>query len=328
MKKPFRIILIHLLPILSLCLYACESTTESVAHTLITIENEQLRVQINPIGAELFSIYGKNTQQEYLWQGDSAFWPDRAPVMFPVNVRFEDNRFTYKGKEYEMPRMGLAIKGDFAYVATSTEREAIFSLKSSEKTLQYYPFEFDFEIRYILDGNTLKNQFSLNNTGTDSMYFALGGHPGFRFPYGDKQNRSLYAYTFSDNMTISRIEIANSLVQPNVLPFLENEHQLSLVDTRVPANGSGMFLKGLPSRKVGLGLKDQGPFIELDLGDFPNVNLWSPPGYPYACIEPMLSHHDLLNSPVAIEEKRHLEVLAVGQKGHWEFSITVLDLEE
>ena len=46
------------------------------------IENHNLRVAINPQGAELDSIRHKQTKLEYLWQGDAAFWGKKSPVLF------------------------------------------------------------------------------------------------------------------------------------------------------------------------------------------------------------------------------------------------------
>ena len=49
-----------------------------------TIENDRFRVQVNRLGAELWSVYDKLEQRECLWQGDPAVWPRRAPNLFPV----------------------------------------------------------------------------------------------------------------------------------------------------------------------------------------------------------------------------------------------------
>jgi len=53
----------------------------------LIISNESLKVKINPHGAELTSIrdnFDDSAEQvEYLWQGDSKYWGDRAPVLFP-----------------------------------------------------------------------------------------------------------------------------------------------------------------------------------------------------------------------------------------------------
>ncbi len=70
----------------------------SFGSEIISIENDTLRVSINSRGAELWSIRHKESDTEYMWQGDPGYWVNRAPVMFPVNVRFKDNRFTYRGR--------------------------------------------------------------------------------------------------------------------------------------------------------------------------------------------------------------------------------------
>ncbi|MEN8115984.1 MAG: aldose 1-epimerase family protein [Bacteroidota bacterium] len=283
----------------------------------VTIRNNNLTVKISTRGAELQSIKDKSGV-EYLWQGDSAFWGGRAPVMFPVNVRFKDEKFTYKGVEYEMPRMGLAKISDFEVIEKDPGK-VVLQLESNEKTLKHYPFPFRLEIIYRLEGNRLINQFIVENTGIETMYFVLGGHPGFRFPYAEEREKN--QYVFSKKFNLSRTEISNSLVQPNQILLLKNEDSLPLGDYRIP-NG-GMFVKNMPSRKIGVGIIGGRTFIEVDLGDFPNVNLWSPPGMPFACIEPMVGHHDLADSPLAIEAKDYLVMLEAGGSSTYQFSIIV-----
>lgn len=301
---------------------SCSENTESASSEKLFIENENLMVHISSLGAELQKIIQKKSGKEFLWQGDTTYWGGRSPVMFPVNVRFRENRFTYREKSYEMPRMGLAVQENFRPRPGSSSEACMLEMTSSPETLLHYPFSFRLQISYILDGNRLINQFRIENQGPDTMYFALGGHPGFRFPFED-QDRASYAYTFTDILTVSRIEIAESLVQDKVLPFLSGENQLSLSDDRIPANGSGMFIKDVPTKRIGLGRVGQSPFVEVELRDFPNVNLWSPPGMPYACIEPMLSHHDLADAAEAIEDKDHLIALAGGKSQTYEYSIII-----
>ena len=49
---------------------------------LYEISNERLTVSIDSVGAELFAITDRRGTQ-YLWQGNPAWWNDRAPVLFP-----------------------------------------------------------------------------------------------------------------------------------------------------------------------------------------------------------------------------------------------------
>lgn len=296
-------------------------TTFGFGQGEVRIENEQLKVRISNKGAQLQSILHKETNAEILWIGDESYWEEKSPVMFPVNVRFKDEKYSYKGKEYEMPRMGLAVINTFKLLPTSTPQKAILAFNNSPQSKKYYPFDFKFEITYELVKNKLVNRFKIENTGTDTLYFALGGHPGFNCPFEDGKTRGDYQYVFPEEMTIDRTEIVNSLVHENQISFLKKESRLSLDDTRIP--DGGMFLKGTEIRKIGVAVKDQPPFVTVDLGDFPNVNMWSPPGMPFACIEPMLSHHDPQNSPLAIEKKKHLIQLAPNSTDSYEYSIIV-----
>lgn len=75
--------------LLGFCLTSCNPQN---AHLL---ENKWVSVRISEQGAELQSIFNKTTKQEILWVGDSTFWERQSPIMFPVNVRFYDDKYTY-----------------------------------------------------------------------------------------------------------------------------------------------------------------------------------------------------------------------------------------
>ncbi len=284
----------------------------------VTLENDLLKVQISTLGAELQSIYGNESNLEYLWQGDSNYWAARSPIMFPVNVRFRDDRFTYNGKTYEMPRRGLADKANYD-VENQNDHSVVLTFKSSEETLRYYPFHFVFKVSYILEDNRLINTFEIKNTGNDTMYYALGGHPGFRFPFGG--SRADYSYTFDDEYLLNRTEVLNSLVQNREIPFLQNESGFPLSDPRVP--DGGMFVKKMPSKWVGMSYRENDPFVLVELSEFPNVNLWSPPGMPYACIEPMVGHHDEQHGSEDITEKEFLKTLSTAETVSYSYTIQI-----
>ncbi len=307
--------------IVSLLLGIILFSETAIGSEIVSIENDVLRVSINARGAELWSVRHKDSGTEYLWQGDPGYWENRAPVMFPVNVRFKDNRFTYKGITYEIPKMGMAVYSDFEVEKRRDGQSVVFSLKSNEETRQRYPFDFVFKVIYRLKGNRLTNEFVVENEGGETMYFATGGHPGFSCPFVEGRDRSDYEISFSRKLSVNRSEIVDSLIQETEVPFLKNEDSFALDDPRIP-NG-GMFQKNMKARRISVGRTGEAPYLTLDLGDFPNVNLWSPPGMPFVCIEPMVSHHDLQVSPMAIEEKSYLIPLKPGKSKRYAFSIMV-----
>ena len=290
------------------------------AQRSLSIENKYLKVEASTLGAELQSIRSMKTGIEYLWQGDEEHWAGKAPVMFPVNVKFKDARYTYRGKEYEMPDMGLARTSLFR-IADITNEEVSFELRSNAETLAKYPFEFSLKVSYQLIGRKLINRFIVENNGDETMYFALGGHPGFCFPVAGKTERGQNQLMFRKKYELKRTEIAGGLVQENEIILLLDEDGFALNDERIP--NAGMFVKNMPSRKIGVGPMGEKAYVEVNLNDFPNVNMWTPPGMPFACIEPMVGHHDLQNSPLDIEQKKYLIALPAGKKKKYSFSIEI-----
>lgn len=297
-------------------LFSCSKETGYVH-----IENEILSVSISPVGAELMSIQSKLQEKEYLWQGDPVYWAARAPIMFPVNVRFENEQFVYKEKKYDMPRMGLAVDAPFV-IHSKTNEKVVFEFESSPEIIRnQYPFPFRLQVSYSLEENQLINEFIVTNKGEDTMYFALGGHPGIFCPFENGKSRKDYQISFFDTITIGRNLIAESLFHDTLLPFLNNENSLNLADERIP--DGGMFLKNSPIRKFGIGYNSEKPYAIVHLGDFPNVNIWTPPGKPYVCIEPMVSHHDIVNSPLEIQRKKHLIAIPGSESRKYSFLIEI-----
>ena len=104
------------------------------------IHNEKLTVEVNALGAELFSV--KSTDgTEYIWQGTAPYWNSRASIIFPVCGRLFGGKYTLDGKEYEMNLHGFARKTEFE-VERESDTELVFSLCTSESTLSQYPFDF------------------------------------------------------------------------------------------------------------------------------------------------------------------------------------------
>lgn len=74
---------------------------------MITIETNQLRVEVDENGGQISSIYHKEFELEYLWQKDQSYWASSAPVVFPVIGKLNDLTMKYKGQNYEIKSNGL-----------------------------------------------------------------------------------------------------------------------------------------------------------------------------------------------------------------------------
>ena len=59
------------------------------------LSNGTISVKINSLGAEL--ICAKRGEVEYIWDGDTKWWDDKAPVLFPICGRLPEKKYSYGG---------------------------------------------------------------------------------------------------------------------------------------------------------------------------------------------------------------------------------------
>ncbi len=150
---------------------------------MVVLENEELLVEINELGAELKRIYGKKNDVEYLWKGDQGprFWQRSATILFPFVGRLQDAHYTYCGKEYKIGCHGFAKDSVFD-VIDKNDKSVTFELVSNEKTLAEYPFDFKLRITYTLVGMHVAERVVVENTDKKDLLFKVGFHPGFNLP--------------------------------------------------------------------------------------------------------------------------------------------------
>ena len=144
-----------------------------------SLDNGVLSVRVSSIGGQLLSV--KKDGKEYLWQGDPAFWEDRAPNLFPYIARLTKGTYTVHGKEFHLPIHGFLPAAEMKAEAQE-ESLLVLRLDADESTLACYPFVFTLRIRYELNQDTLRIAYEVENGGEEDMYFGIGGHPGFQAP--------------------------------------------------------------------------------------------------------------------------------------------------
>lgn len=163
---------------------------------LETIENEQLKISISRIGGEMQSITG-NDGTEYLWNGAPAYWKDRALNLFPYIGRLTNGMYQYAGQLYQLPIHGFLPTSTMIPVQQAPNAVA-YTLRYNEQTLACYPFRFELQIVYTLTKNVLHVQYIVKNLDDKTMYFGIGGHPGFRVPMEQGKSFSDYRIAFEE----------------------------------------------------------------------------------------------------------------------------------
>lgn len=291
-----------------------------------SIQNDHLKISVQETGAELSQIQSTVTGQEFLWNADPAVWASHAPVLFPVIGAIKNGFVKYNGGEYAVPRHGIVRNNANVKPTSQTTDSLTFTLKHSEETLAIYPFEFQFQITYRLDGKRIVVDHKVINHGSSEMLFSLGGHPAFRCPLHEGEVYEDYYLEFEaiENDSTWLLE-KNGLVGNVAKPILEHTNVLHL-NTHLFDNDALIF-KHLISKQVSLRSTKSGQVITVSYKDFPYLGIWAKPGgnpkNHFVCIEPWLGIADSADSDQNFETKEGILKLEAGGTFGASFTIEI-----
>ncbi len=317
---------------------------------MVRLENEYLRVDVARLGAQLQSLWDKQADREYLWNGDAAFWHNRSPLLFPVIGMMRDGTYLHQGKEYVMCRHGFArdytFRLNYPSEMPNTEqprgcgeasgqitlihmgKEAALTLEDNADTRELYPFSFSLESHYRLEGRRLLVEWTVRNPGEESLYFAIGGHPGFFCPPAGKRglpegHRSeCYAKLLGagEAGSLEALVITGQALVGAGIRELPIGRSLGQPDELLPLS-KGIFAQEallFENQIHGISLfdKDQREYIRVT-GDAPIWGLWSVADdqAPFVCIEPWWGCCDSEAGSKELAEKKYINAVAPG--GQW-----------
>jgi len=269
------------------------------------IENELFTCEADDMGAQLHSLKSKENGKEYIWQGNPEIWYGQAPVLFPVIGQLINDKYFYNGKEYTMPKHGLARKLPFK-VKECDGSKMVFSLESDENTLKSYPFEFEYLVTFELKDKSLVNTMTVINKTNGKMYFSVGAHPAFNCAVGDT-----IEFEKAETLATERIDSDNLIIDKK-FPFMENEK--SFVISKEIFEPDALILSDIASEKLTIKGENE---VEFTFGKCPFLGIWAKPGAPYVCIEPWYGVNDGREVKSDISLKRGIECLE--ENGTFEF---------
>lgn len=289
---------------------------------MITIENQYLSAQIKPLGAELVSFFDKNSQQEFMWEGNPEFWGKTSPVLFPIVGTLKDNQFIFEGEKYTLSRHGFAREREFL-VESNSEKEVIFLLVSDEKSRKIYPFDFEFRIKYCLIDTSLSVTYSVTNTGKKLIYFSVGGHPAFKIPFEKGTDYQDYYLEFNEIENSPRWDLTNDgLIKNQSSQFFENTNQIKL--TKKLFYGDALVFNDLKSHQVSIKSEKTDKKLTFDFTDFPYLGIWAAKNANFVCIEPWCGIADYENHNQEIAQKVGINELNVNELFEKTWSVEVI----
>ena len=277
---------------------------------MLTIKNSgTLSFSADTAGAELHSLKIGGT--EYLWQCGSA-WKRYAPILFPFICSPADGKYRANGKDYIMPaNHGFARDSEFT-LKNETDNSVTYELTSSETTKQWYPYDFRLEVGYEAFDGRLNIVNIVENTGSDIMYFYLGGHPAF-------------IADIEGGKDFIEYEKPEKIVQ--MTPFgertvLDGERILPLNRAQFDYD---VIMKDAPASKSVTLRRADGHFVKLSFPQSDCIAVWSVTANPeaqFVCLEPWTSVPVYSDDEFAdIERKPHAIALDPGQRFVYKYTI-------
>ena len=288
-----------------------------------TIKNKNFQVSVKKKGAELCSFKSLTSNIEYIWTADPKVWASHAPNLFPIIGCLKEDSFLYKGKEYACPKHGFIRNNDNVSLLSKTKTSLAFGLKYSEDTLNLYPFQFEFQIKYTLDGDKLIIEHTIMNHGDDTMLFSLGGHPGFNCPIHQEEQYSDHYLEFEKPETAPTWNVLeNGLIGKETQAVFDEPNIIKLHPQIFDKDA--LVLKNLNSSKVTLKSKISGGILSIEFKDFPYLGIWAKPKANYVCIEPWLGIADSIDSNRNFEDKEGVVKLKPKSNFIASHSVTIL----
>lgn len=285
------------------------------------ISNGQISIQIARMGAELKSLKKMDTDTEYLWEGDPAYWKRTSPVLFPIVGSLRGGSYSLDGQTYPMGQHGFARDMEFQ-LKSQNDHEIWFSLESNEETLQKYPYAFVLEIGYELQDTTVIVKWKVSNPADTDLHFSIGGHPAFYCPIKKDEKQEDYSLWFDTKDQVTTTAIKNGLVagEHTVYPLKDGYLQI----TEHLFDNDALVIEKHQAQKTALVRPDGSHYLTVSF-DAPLFGIWSPPGKkaPFICIEPWYGRCDAQDFEGTWQEREWGQRLAPGKSFEASYRISV-----
>ncbi|WP_224249046.1 aldose epimerase family protein [Hyalangium gracile] len=189
------------------------------------------------------------------------------PVLFPTAGKLPGDTYPVGKQSYAMAQHGFARKLPWT-VRQAEEDLLVLGLGSSEETLRQFPWRFDAQLTFALDGGQLALDFDVENRDTRPLPLHLGFHPYFSVTQADKA-----AATVRTDATRAWDNRQGKVVPFTGLDLTGEEVDLHLLDHST----AGTVLQRGPGRRP----------LHLSWGpEFQRLVVWTLPGRDFVCVEP------------------------------------------
>ncbi len=266
------------------------------------LSNDKITIKVNDLGAELTELSKNDTNFNYLWDGNAAFWTGQSPVLFPFVGKLKNNEYKYNGSTYPMRQHGFARNCEFELLS-SKEDEIWHRLISSDVTRMVYPFDFILDIGYKLEDTKVIVMWKVKNKGTDIMHFSIGAHPAFLCPLYDNEKQTDYSIDFHTNNPITYLLVdENGYIDKTVHALDTTNGVFHITDTIF--DNDALIIEQNQTQRISFVGPNKKAYVSVSF-DAPLFGLWSPSkrSAPFICIEPWYGRSDSATFNGTLEQR-------------------------
>ena len=227
------------------------------------------------------------------------------PILFPFPNRIDQGKFTWNGKQYQIPMDNSgehAIHGfclDRPWRVIDQSENSVtgeFQLsKDAADRLELWPADFIIQCTYLLSGSTLKSRFTFTNPDTKPLPWGFGTHAYFKLPLtqaSSAQNIVLYCPAHKQWILEDFIPTGKIVPVPESADLRKGGYystmKLDDVLTDVRPQGDSLDCT----------LVDEAAGIEMVQACDPRFRelvVYTPPGREAVCMEPYTCPTDAIN---------------------------------
>jgi len=281
------------------------------------IRNDALRAVVSDSGAELISVQDLRTGRERIWTADPAVWNRHSPILFPFVGKVTGGKYRLGDREYDMPTQhGFARDLPFACVS-ETPSSVTHVLTADEATRKNYPFDFRLSVTHSLCENRIQVTYGVENRSGETMYFCIGGHPGFLLPEGVRKEDCFLVFPECSTLRYIGAD-GTGFGLPDSVYTLHTDGGYAPWQDDIPDT---WIFEDHQVKTVGIALPDRKPFVMMTCEQFPMLAIWANPKGTFLCLEPWVGRTDDAGFRGTVDQKKSIASLRAGEQT--EFSYTI-----
>jgi galactose mutarotase-like enzyme len=201
------------------------------------------------------------------------------PILFPICGNLPNNQYIYNQKSYTLQQHGFAREMPWEVINQNTDSGASLTLRltSTSATKKLYPFDFEVDFIYQLQGNHLSIKQRYTNLSAEKMPFSTGLHPYFWVKDKSQLSFDIPANILQDHQTLEIRPFNGTfdLSQPEIDAAFKqvNRQSASFSDRQRPLT------------------------LNLDYSDlYGTLVFWTLQDKDYICLEPWTAPRNALNT--------------------------------